>query len=235
MSGAGTQTAPAIAASRKGRSPLGHLLHALNQPLTGLQCSLELALAGPRRPEQYVQTLSEGLELVSRMRLLAEALRELTDLQAPYLKERTVLLLDHLLRDAALELQPVAEARNVRLRVAAASPLPVRADLRALTTLIFRSLESVLSLSQVESEVQIEATNAEDVAALTLSWIDGEVPQYSPFSSPELGLLIASAGWEHLSGSCTQARTGDRQIWKIRVPLAWSTPHSKSASEGECQ
>ena len=30
------------------RSPLGQLLHALNQPLTGLQCSMEVALAVPR-------------------------------------------------------------------------------------------------------------------------------------------------------------------------------------------
>ena len=62
-----------------GRSPLQHLLHALNQPLTGLHCSLELALAGQRTSEQYVRTLSEGLELAGRMTILVAAIRELVD------------------------------------------------------------------------------------------------------------------------------------------------------------
>jgi hypothetical protein len=39
------------------------LLHGLNQPLTGLQCSMEVALAAPRTVEYYTQRLREGLEL----------------------------------------------------------------------------------------------------------------------------------------------------------------------------
>src|SRR5579863_8354522 len=61
------------------RSPLQHLLHALNQPLTGLHCSLELALVGQRTPEQYVRALSEGLELAGRMSVLVGAIRELVE------------------------------------------------------------------------------------------------------------------------------------------------------------
>ncbi len=49
MSGSGPQLAPVPGNDllSKNRSPLAHLLHALNQPLTGLECSLELAVAGP--------------------------------------------------------------------------------------------------------------------------------------------------------------------------------------------
>ncbi len=61
------------------RSPLAELLHALNQPLTGLQCSMEVALAGPRTNEEYVQGLREGLVLTGRMRVLVEAIREVMD------------------------------------------------------------------------------------------------------------------------------------------------------------
>src|ERR1700676_3753274 len=83
MSGAAPQLASPRATEilPRGRSPLAHLLHALNQPLTGLQCSMELALSGPRRPEECVRTLREGLELTERMRILVEAIRELTDSQ----------------------------------------------------------------------------------------------------------------------------------------------------------
>ena len=64
------------------RGPLAQLLHALNQPLTGLQCSMEVALASPRTVEQYAQGLREGLELTERMRALVEAIREVADVDA---------------------------------------------------------------------------------------------------------------------------------------------------------
>ena len=62
-----------------GPQPLAHMLHALKQPLTGLHCSLELALVGQRTPEQYVRTLREGLELAGRMSVLVAAIGELVE------------------------------------------------------------------------------------------------------------------------------------------------------------
>ena len=70
------------ARSHAGAARLAQLLHALNQPLTGLQCSMEVALAGPRTLEQYVQGLREGLVLTERMRALVEAIREVADVEA---------------------------------------------------------------------------------------------------------------------------------------------------------
>jgi hypothetical protein len=81
MSSAGVQLARSEAALN-GRTPLAHLLHALNQPLTGLQCSLELALVELRSPEEYARTVREALHLTGRMRVLVEALREIADSEA---------------------------------------------------------------------------------------------------------------------------------------------------------
>src|SRR5258708_36391313 len=67
---------PARESASKGRSPMEQLLHGLNQPLTGLQCSMEVALASPRSVEYYVQGLRDGLALTERMRTLVEAMRE---------------------------------------------------------------------------------------------------------------------------------------------------------------
>ncbi len=61
-------------------SLLSQLLHALNQPLTGLQCSLELALSIPRSPQQYADCLGSGLELTGRMRNLVGAIRALVEI-----------------------------------------------------------------------------------------------------------------------------------------------------------
>jgi len=69
------------------RSPLAQLLHALNQPLTGLQCSMEVALGRPRTNEEYVQGLRQGLELTGRMRALVQAIREVAEVEEAEVEE----------------------------------------------------------------------------------------------------------------------------------------------------
>jgi signal transduction histidine kinase len=203
----------------QGRSPLAHLLHALNQPLTGLQCSLELAASGPRPTEQYVRTLRDGLELTNRMRMLVEALRELADLQSANADRAEAFPLDALLLDAVDELQPVAEARAVRVQVSVGDPLPVRADRPRLVSLLFRLLASALSLCREESDLKLVAGPQGDRACVTFSWRAGKVPEHSPFSRQELGLLIARAAWEQEGGEWTEDRTGSRESILLRLRM----------------
>jgi len=223
MSGAGAQLVPqpAHGALPKGRSPLAHLLHALNQPLTGLQCSLELAVAGPRPAEQYVRTLREGLDLTSRMRILVEAMRELEDTQPSDSEEAEPVLLDALLRATADDLLPVAETKRVHLRLVSSAPLPVRGDRPYLTTLLFRFLESALSLARQGSDLQIRATPEPAHVHLVISWKQGPLPEHSPFSRQELGLLIAQAGWERAGAEWTQTQAETTQTCTVRLPLAF--------------
>lgn len=230
MSAAGPQLAPARAGSPlpKGRSPLAHLLHALNQPLTGLQCSLELSVAGPRSAKDYVRTLREALELTGRMRVLVEALRELADAQPSNPEKLTVCRLDSLLTETVEELQPVAEENGIRLQAAIGVPLPVRADRDRLAALLFRCLESALSLSARQSDLQVVAAAEPAHACLTLGWTQDSLPEYSPFSRQELGLLIAQAGWEQAGGEWSLVRTENRQTCILRLPLFEPSPTSKS-------
>ncbi|HME36515.1 MAG TPA: hypothetical protein VKF84_14865 [Candidatus Sulfotelmatobacter sp.] len=226
MSGAGPQPAPRPAgeAPPKGRSPLAHLLHALNQPLTGLQCSLELAVAGPRPNEQYVRTLREGLELTGRMRILVEAIREVADAQPLDREQFEAVQLDDLLRSAVADLFPVAEAKGVRLLLVSGAPLPLRADRRFLTTLLFRFLDSALSLALEGSDLRIDAAPEREQASLVVAWIPGLPPEHSPFSRPEVGLLLARVGWERAGAEWIHTRTGTLEetieACTVRLPLA---------------
>lgn len=218
---ASAQLAPQFAgATPKGRSPLAHLLHALNQPLTGLQCSLELAVAGPRPIEQYVRALREGLELTGRMRILVEAIREVADLQPSDWEDLKPLLLDQLLRSTAADLLPVAEARGVRLVLEKLGALPLQADRRTLEALLFRFLESALSLTREGSDLRIAATAERGHANLVVSWNQGSPPEHSPFSRPEVGLLIARAGWERAGAEWIHTRTESIETCAVRLPLA---------------
>jgi hypothetical protein len=227
VTGAGPELSPDFAPGvlPRGRSPLAHLLHALNQPLTGLQCSLELAMAGARPTDQHVRTLREGLELTGRMRILVEAVRELADLQQSDWEETgseevEPFLLDALLRDSVNDLLPVAEAKGVHFGLTSTTPLPVRAGRRHLATLLFRSLESALSLTRQGGNFRITATRERTHACLALSWNQGPPPVHSPFSRQELGLLIAQAGWERAGAEWTQQRADTTQTCTVRLPLA---------------
>jgi hypothetical protein len=206
-----------------GRSPLARLLHALNQPLTGLQCSMEVALAGARTPEQYRQGLRDGLELTGRMRALVEALREVADgveekeeknknkdknENKNENKEPETTELKTLLRDVVDDLQPVAGMKGVRITLdCAASSVRVNAGRQKLLAIVFRFLEAALSLADGGSAIEIESGGRpdEDEAWIRVRWHGGL--RQSEFSRPELGLLVAQAGWESVGGRWERERT----------------------------
>ena len=222
MSATGSQaTRENKSAVPRGLTPLAHLLHALNQPLTGLQCSLELAVAGPRTSEQYTHTMRDGLELTARMRILVEAIRELAEGEQPETEAMEILSLDGLVRETAGDLRPVAEAKRVEIALSGNAPLPVRAGRQMLPTLIFRFLESALSLAEEGSVLRIAMERRQEDGRVAVSWDEGKrLPQYSPFSRPELGLLIASAGWRRVGADWTSEGTEGLHTVSIRLPLA---------------
>jgi signal transduction histidine kinase len=208
-------------AMAEARSPLAQLLHALNQPLTGLQCSMEVALAGPRTPAQYVQGLREGLELTERMRALVEAMREVGDAEEERKEkkdEQETIELETFLQGVVGELEPVAEAKSVcmTLENRGASLVTVRAGQRRLATVVFRLLESVLSLAARGSALRIEMGGAPAVAWICIRW--HAVRPRAEFSRPELGLLVAQAGLERAGAEWVRQRTENLETVTVRLP-----------------
>ncbi|MGB7866387.1 MAG: hypothetical protein WCF74_23555 [Candidatus Sulfotelmatobacter sp.] len=219
-----SHAAPADDARQKAakRSPLAQLLHALNQPLTGLQCSMEVALGRPRTNEQYVQGLRQGLELTGRMRALVEAIREIAEVEEDRALQTEAPALVGLLQEAVNELLPVAEAKNVRLALTlektGASPsgqassgeassgkteLAITGKQPALARVIFRLLDSTLSLAAPGTALRIEAGSGTGPAGIRIEW-QAEGPR-SAFSRPELGLLIAQARLERAGAEWERA------------------------------
>lgn len=220
-----------------GHSPLAHLLHALNQPLTGLQCSLELALIGPRSVEKHVHSLRDGLELTGRMRVLVEAIRELVDLQEAEAEKMEVISLESLLRGTVEELLPVADAKNVRLVLdVPVCPLSILAERQRLSVAGFRFLESVVSRAAGGSVVQVSAKAEGNEAYISVRWAAGKslIQTQASFSPSELGLLIAQAGWERARAQWHAERTHEAETVTIRLPLvAASVPENANSVSGD--
>jgi signal transduction histidine kinase len=198
------------------------LLHALNQPLTGLQCSMEVALAALRTPEQYVQGLREGLELTERMRALVEALREVVDGEKEKYEdtEKKTIDLKTLLREVLDDLEPVAEVKRVRIEPdwTDASSLAVQAGRQRLGTVVFRLVESALALADPGSALRIETGGAmnRDEAWIVLRWhAESSRPA---FSRAELGMLVAQAGWEQIGAHWEREQTEDLDTVTVRLP-----------------
>lgn len=217
------------------RSPLERLLHALNQPLTGLQCAMEVALASPRSGEQYVQGLREGLQLTERMRALVETIREVVDGEERKARDQDqdqdqgleTIDLKGLLREVLEDLKPVAEAMGVRLTLdcSAASSLGLAAERERLGGVAFRCMESILSLADAGSALQIDAGDAgpEKIPREKMrgGWIRLRWQARSPgpeFSRAELGMLVAQAGWERTGAKWERGRTENLETVTVRLP-----------------
>lgn len=208
------------------QTALAHLLHALNQPLTGLQCSLELAGSVPRSSEQYVHTLREGLALTARMRVLVEALRELVH-SSESVDAISDFHLEAALADCVDQLRPVAAARGVSFQVASRDALPMQADRNRVASVLLRTIGAAVSLCQEGSDLKVEAAAKGDSAAVTFLWTPGPVPEFSPFSRPELGLVIAQAAWESSGGHWSELREEKRHTCILEIPMAFCLPVGK--------
>ena len=199
------------------RSPLATLLHALNQPLTGLQCSMEVALASPRTPEQYVQGLREGLELSERMRALVETMREVLDAEEEQEEEAEMTELKTALRDVLDDLAPVGEVKHIRVRFdCPLASLTMKTRRRGLNTAIFRLLESALSLAVRGSVMQVEAGETPEKIWIRLRW--QAQPQASAFSRPELGFMVAQAGFERCGAEWERDRSENKETLMVQLP-----------------
>lgn len=203
----------------KRQNPLSHLLHALNQPLTGLQCSLELASARLHAAEEYARTLQDALELTVRMRVLVEALREIADSEYSEQTQQDRVLLNDLLSTQIEDLLPVSESIDVHVRAQIGAELSVSGNRGLLCNVIFRLLDSVLSLARKGSNLQIVAEREMSSVLIRVSSVPGSAPEFSPYSRQELGLLIAEAGWEHAGGTWTQFTRETSHICELRLPL----------------
>lgn len=188
------------AASLEGRSSLAYLLHALNQPLTGLQCSLELAVAAARRPEEYVKMIRDGIELTNRMRALVDALQEVIAIRASRISGARDFELRDLLAEVVDELRPVAESRRLQLAIACEPGLRVAYDRNFFRGFTFRLIETLLGQARADGEIEIKAQQHRDETQFAVAWDETRSQQDSGLSHAELSLLLVEAACERLGG-----------------------------------
>jgi His Kinase A (phospho-acceptor) domain len=216
--------------------PLAVLLHELNQPLTGLQCSLELATAGSRTAEQYVDAIRQGLDLVARMRMLVEAIREVADIEQEGSSQPDAIALDVLVRSTVDDLRPVAESRQIVADVDGNPFAHLCRVQRGVGTTLFRVLDSALSLAANDSILRIHLRTLSQQAAVAISWMPENMIENTEsvrlrLSPPDLGLLVARVSWESAGGHWnTEVSPANHSLTLL---LPWAETSNPTSSCGD--
>ena len=219
MTTSGYQLAPEQGRDGLNEEPFKYLLHALNQPLTALQCSLELSALRPNHTDRDLQTFQEALELTSRMRVLVEALREIADTPSGEIQEFQTFPFDSLLRDVIADLLPLAESKRIQIRTLGDVEFAIRANRCLMSAALFRFLEAALALTVKRAELKILGLPHDGEACLVVSWITPEGTSKA-FSRAELALLTAQFGLRRIGAVCNENRSANTCTCTLRLPLA---------------
>jgi len=206
---------------------IADLLHAMNQPLTALQCSLELSASMQRTQEQYAATVRDALGLTERLRLLVEAMRELTLSRAPEPGDLETFRLSVLLHEVTEELLPIAEHKSIMMQVLGNTDFCICATRASIRTGLFQFVEAALCVAEANSELKILGIPEAEAGCVVFSWRPIGGLEHSPFSKPELGLLLAQHGLEQAGAFVTVANHSRGQSCVLRFPS-----RATSKSEG---
>jgi hypothetical protein len=209
-------------------SLLPELLHALNQPLTSLRCSLEVTLLQPRDSEEYRRRLRESLKLTEDITVLASGIRELIEVEQPIAQPRSVSF-DKVLQSCLRELLPLADSESIGMSLLCAPSLTALGDEQQFSTAVIYLLSFLLSRSSKGEELNIQAKRDGEQIALGFELnksgaqdSDAKTSAKPAGARAYLRLLVARRIFE-VSGGTVQVELGGRQVSiGIRLPLFFS-------------
>ena len=125
------------------REYLSEAFHSLSQPLTALQCGLELAVAIPRSQKEYERRIGEGLQSTGSLREMMSALRELVEAEDPG-EDAREFELGELLSSLGDALHKIALMYESELDVQSAEQITVFASQEKLSRLVLFLAEQVV-------------------------------------------------------------------------------------------
>jgi heavy metal sensor kinase len=144
--------------------------HELQTPLTILKGELEVALRSARTPEEYQETMASALEEIDRIARLVEGLLLLARAEAGVLRmdHREVNLEDVLERTHQI-LKPLAESRDVELRLGPTEPLFISGDRERLQRMISNLVDNAIKYTRSGGVVTLALERDGTNASITVS------------------------------------------------------------------
>jgi signal transduction histidine kinase len=215
-------------------SLLPELLHALNQPLTALRCSLEMTLLQPRDSDEYRKRLRDSLRLAEEITTLTGGIREMVDAERPCDHAQCVDV-SALWGTTVREFLPVAASRGVSLSLLCTPSLATLGDPYQFSKAFFYLLDFVLSDASKGDELTVQAGPEGDQIEVTLDLLKSRSATTStrdtsrPKVKSYLAFLIARRLLEVSGGGVRFQREATQSSLRVRLPQA-----SSSGSDATC-
>jgi len=212
----------------EGPQLIADLFHALNQPLTALQCSLELSLRRPRSEDHDRETLQSALRQAEQIARQISGIRELLQAEDPG-QNPQVLSLEAFLRALVGDLEPVAEALATRMLLEGDSPCHVLFEPHRLQQALFHFLDVALCSGAPGGVLRLSLTEYDNEAMISLEKIHiqleacaltEEETEKAPALSRRLALAIVRQIVEAAGGTLQIRLAADRLQAELRLPLS---------------
>jgi heavy metal sensor kinase len=151
--------------------------HELRTPLAVIHNAAEVALDGPREPDQYRRFLEDILEEEERLKRLAEQLLFLCREDAGLSPEvRQVVRLDAIVRQAAEPMGELAAAHGLTLTAEQLEPCAISGDPDGLRRLLFNLLDNAIKYTPEGGEVETRCRCDGNSVTLTVSDTGAGIP-----------------------------------------------------------
>jgi heavy metal sensor kinase len=132
--------------------------HELRTPLAVLRSAAEYSIRAPRSAEQYVRAQEDQLEEIDRLTRLVEGLLFLSRGDAGHgAPAFQTVHLDHVIRDVADDMQPIAGKKGLTLATGDLTACPVRGDESQLRRLFFNVLDNATKYTPPGGAVTIQS------------------------------------------------------------------------------
>jgi signal transduction histidine kinase len=205
------------------RSLVSDVFHELSQPLTALQCSLELSLLRDQTSEEFRSSVEAALQNADRLRQSLLLLRELSDANDPG-DTSVPVELQRLLKDLQEDFLPVFESVGGPFDVAC-DPVQVRGNAAKLNRAFFYLIDHLLrGTAGASLSVCVEQTNRRWVEInMTFSGTGSTGVSEDDLSESASagGVDIARRTFRALGGDLAFVESnGGPGVWIASLPLA---------------
>lgn len=203
------------------------LFHRLSQPLTALNCSLDLCLRLPRSKDEYAAALRTALQLTQQAIQITNYTREVALADDP--GECVEVDLSQLVDEVLEDLTPVAGAKGIVLRKTVAPGKFVQGNREKLRVAFFRLLGTALDRSDENATLSIELSVADEITLHTGSESVSASSVLIDLGEDDGGYTLCAHSVRALGGSMKK-RSGSGEDVVIYLPQTLSAGNERKLS-----